>query len=155
MVPPERRGWERETFQGRDAGLSTQGGSEPGAPLPRSLPYFFASLKVAITLAFVGTVISETLASNDGIVYLMLQTPSQFRVPLMFAGLAVIAVMGIATYTVFAVLEARLTSWATRRQDAPMSGGGGLPTDVRGPRRKLGCLTPSHRPRRRSPRRRR
>ena len=87
--------------------------------LPRSMPYFFASLKVAITLAFVGTVISETLASNDGIGYLMLQASSQFRVPLMFAGLGVIAIMGIATYVVFAVLEARLTSWATRRQDAP------------------------------------
>jgi len=92
--------------------------------LPRSMPYFFASLKVAITLAFVGTVISETLASNDGIGYLMLQASSQFRVPLMFAGLAVIAIMGIATYVVFAVLEARLTSWATRRQDAPLVGSG-------------------------------
>ncbi|MCC6780801.1 MAG: ABC transporter permease [Hyphomicrobiales bacterium] len=92
--------------------------------LPRSLPYFFASLKVAITLAFVGTVISETLASNDGIGYLMLQASSQFRVPLMFAGLGVIAAMGIATYLVFAMLETRLTGWATRRQDAPISGGG-------------------------------
>src|SRR5436190_8972597 len=92
--------------------------------LPRSMHYFFASLKVAITLAFVGTVISETLASNDGIGYVMLQASSQFRVPLMFAGLAVIAIMGIATYVVFAVLEARLTSWATRRQDAPLVGGG-------------------------------
>ena len=44
------------------------------------MPYFFASLKVAITLAFVGAVISETFASNDGIGYLMLQAASQFRV---------------------------------------------------------------------------
>src|SRR3954451_5293117 len=92
--------------------------------LPRTLPYFFASLKVAITLAFVGTVISETLASNDGIGYLMLQASSQFRVPLMFAGVFVIAAMGIATYVVFALLEARLTGWATRRQDAPLASGG-------------------------------
>jgi NitT/TauT family transport system permease protein len=92
--------------------------------LPSSMPYFFASLKVAITLAFVGTVISETLASNDGIGYLMLQASSQFRVPLMFAGLGVIAIMGIATYVVFAMLESRLTGWATRRQDVPLSGGG-------------------------------
>jgi ABC-type proline/glycine betaine transport system permease subunit len=28
--------------------------------LPRTMPYFFASLKVAVTLAFVGAVISET-----------------------------------------------------------------------------------------------
>jgi NitT/TauT family transport system permease protein len=41
----------------------------------------------------------------------------------MFAGLAVIAIMGIATYVVFALLEARVTGWATRR-DAPLTGGG-------------------------------
>jgi NitT/TauT family transport system permease protein len=92
--------------------------------LPRSLPYFFASLKVAITLAFVGAVISETLASDDGIGYMMLQASSQFRVPLMFAGLFVIAAMGIATYIVFAILEGRMTGWATRGQQAPMTGGG-------------------------------
>jgi NitT/TauT family transport system permease protein len=91
--------------------------------LPRTLPYFFASLKVAVTLAFVGAVISETIASNDGIGYLMLQAASQFRVPLAFAGLIVIAIMGIATYAVFAFLEVRFTGWATRRQDAGFGGG--------------------------------
>jgi NitT/TauT family transport system permease protein len=91
--------------------------------LPRTMPYFFASLKVSITLAFVGAVISETIASNDGIGYLMLQAASQFRVPLMFAGVFVIAAMGIATYAVFALLERRVTGWATRRQDTPFGGG--------------------------------
>jgi NitT/TauT family transport system permease protein len=88
------------------------------------MPYFFASLKVAITLAFVGAVISETLASDDGIGYMMLQASSQFRVPLMFAGLFVIAFMGIATYIVFALLEGRMTGWATRGQQGSMGGGG-------------------------------
>ena len=34
--------------------------------LPRSMPYFFASLKVAITFAFVGTIVAETVAANKG-----------------------------------------------------------------------------------------
>ena len=42
--------------------------------LPRTMPFFFASLKVSVTLAFVGAVISETIASNDGIGYLMMQS---------------------------------------------------------------------------------
>ncbi len=91
--------------------------------LPRSLPYFFASLKVAVTLAFVGAVISETLASNDGIGYLMLQAASQFRTSLMFAGLLVIAAMGIGTYLICAFIEVRMTGWATRKQ-AQVTGGG-------------------------------
>ena len=32
--------------------------------LPRSMPYFYGSLKVAITLAFVGTVLAEMTAGN-------------------------------------------------------------------------------------------
>lgn len=92
--------------------------------IPRSLPYFFASLKVSITLAFVGAVISETLASNDGIGYLMVQAASQFRTPLMFAGVAVIAAMGIATYMIFVMIEQRLTGWAMRKHNTPMAAGG-------------------------------
>jgi len=83
--------------------------------LPRTLPYFFASMKVAVTLAFVGSVISETVASNRGVGYLMIAASSRFDVPLVFAGLLVIAALGIVLYAAFAVLEARLTSWAYRR----------------------------------------
>jgi len=82
--------------------------------LPRSLPYFFASLKIAITLAFVGAVISETVASNVGIGYLMLSASSTFRVPLVFAALLVIAAMGILMYAVAALFEQRYTGWASR-----------------------------------------
>jgi len=90
--------------------------------LPRSLPYFFASLKIAITLAFVGSVISETIASNEGIGTLMVQASSSFRIPLVFAGLIVIAVMGIVMYAVFAAVERRMTGWATRKMDYATGG---------------------------------
>ncbi|MFL6798114.1 MAG: ABC transporter permease [Xanthobacteraceae bacterium] len=93
--------------------------------LPRAMPYFFASLKVAIALAFVGTVISETLASNVGIGYLMVTASSTFRVPLVFAGLIVIAVMGVTMYAAAAVLERRWTGWATRGHDPGAFSGGG------------------------------
>ncbi len=46
----------------------------------------------------------------------MLQASSQFRIPLMFAGVVVIAVMGVVTYAFFAAIERRMTGWATRGQ---------------------------------------
>ena len=82
--------------------------------LPRSLPYFFASLKVSITLAFIGTIVSETVAANEGIGYLMMSAGSSMKMPLVFAGLAVIGVMAMAMYELFAVLERRMTRWAHR-----------------------------------------
>jgi NitT/TauT family transport system permease protein len=87
--------------------------------IPRALPYFFGSLKVAITLAFVGSVISETIASNYGIGNLMLQAQAQFQVPLVFAGLVALAVEGIVMYWAMAFLEARMTRWARRSGFAP------------------------------------
>jgi NitT/TauT family transport system permease protein len=82
--------------------------------LPRTMPYFFASLKVAATLAFVGTVISETVASNRGIGNLMMIASSSFDVPLVFAGLFILAVLGVALYVIFSLIEGRVTGWAVR-----------------------------------------
>lgn len=92
--------------------------------LPRSMPYFFASLKIAITLALVGSVISETIAANAGIGYLMLNASSRFDVPLVFAGLVVVATLGVGIYAAFAAVEARVTGWATRAQAIRFAGGG-------------------------------
>ena len=85
--------------------------------LPRSMPYFFASLKVAITFAFVGSIVAETVAANKGIGNLMLVASSRFEVPLAFAGLLVTSVMGIGMYLVAEFIERRTTGWATRGAD--------------------------------------
>jgi NitT/TauT family transport system permease protein len=88
--------------------------------LPRSMPYFFASLKVAITVAFVGSIVAETVGSNKGIGNLMLVASSRFEVPLAFAGLLVTGVMGILMYVVASFIERRMTGWATRGADSGM-----------------------------------
>jgi NitT/TauT family transport system permease protein len=81
------------------------------------MPYFFASLKIAMTVAFVGSIVAETVAANKGIGYLMLVASSRFEVPLAFAGLIVTGIMGVAMYAVSAGIERRMTGWATRSVD--------------------------------------
>jgi NitT/TauT family transport system permease protein len=88
--------------------------------LPRAMPYFFASLKVAITLAFVGSVISETVASNRGIGNMMMIASAAFDVPLVFAGLFILAVLGVLLYAIFSLVEARVTGWAHRKTEFAM-----------------------------------
>ena len=82
--------------------------------LPRSLPYFYASLKVSITLAFVGTVLAEMTAGDSGIGYLMQTAGSQQRLPLAFAGLVLIGAMAMAMYELFSWIERHTTAWAHR-----------------------------------------
>jgi len=85
--------------------------------LPRAMPFFFASLKVAVTQAFVGTVIAETVASNRGIGNLMMIASSSFDVPLVFAGLLILAVLGVGLYVIFSLIEVRVTGWARRNDE--------------------------------------
>ena len=82
--------------------------------IPRTQPYLFGSLKIAITLAFVGAVMSETIGANSGLGHLMVQAGSNFQMPLVFACLIGLAVEGIAMYAAFAYVEAYFTRWAFR-----------------------------------------
>jgi NitT/TauT family transport system permease protein len=84
--------------------------------IPRAMPYLFASLKVAITLSFIGSVISETVGGNRGIGFLMLSAGARNDAPTTFAGLFAIAVMGVAMYAICALVEKRMTRWAFRGQ---------------------------------------
>jgi NitT/TauT family transport system permease protein len=82
--------------------------------LPRSMPYFYGSLKVAITLAFVGTTVSEMTAANEGIGYLLISAGSSMQMGLAFSGLVVVGIMAMAMYELFSVIEKRTTAWAHR-----------------------------------------
>jgi NitT/TauT family transport system permease protein len=93
--------------------------------IPRSLPYFFASLIIAITLAFVGSVIAEIVAGNNGIGNVMLVAGSNFDVPLVFAALLVVGIMGVGMYAIFDVVEKRMTGWSARSEISMQQIGGG------------------------------
>lgn len=82
--------------------------------IPRSLPYFFGALKVSITLAYVGSVIGEQNASNFGIGNLITRASADFNVPLIFAALLVLALLGVLLVAIVDVLEDRTTGWAKR-----------------------------------------
>ena len=82
--------------------------------IPRSLPYFFGALKVSITLAYVGCVIGEQNASNQGIGNLITRASADFNVPLLFAALIVLAVLGVMLVVIVDAIESRTTGWSKR-----------------------------------------
>jgi NitT/TauT family transport system permease protein len=92
--------------------------------LPRSMPFYFASLKVAITSSFLGSILAETVAGEMGIGHLMIVASSRFEVPLMFAGLIVIAMLSVTMYALATLIERRTIAWATRSQTG-LAGGQG------------------------------
>ena len=63
--------------------------------IPQAMPYFFGSLKIATTLAFIGSILAEYVAANRGLGYMMNRAASDFDVELVFTGLLTLAAMGI------------------------------------------------------------
>jgi NitT/TauT family transport system permease protein len=84
--------------------------------LPRAMPYLFASLKVAITLAFVGSVLAETIGGNAGLGFLMVTASARFDVALVFAGLVAVAVMAVGLFAICVLIEQRTIRWAFRAE---------------------------------------
>ena len=83
--------------------------------LPKTLPEFFGALKVAVTLAFIGTNLMENVSPHGrglGALFDSGKTNSDY--PLMFAVLIALAFLGIVLYYVVVVLERIFAGWAER-----------------------------------------
>jgi NitT/TauT family transport system permease protein len=77
--------------------------------IPGALPSIFGGLRVGVTLAVVGAIVGEWAGADRGLgVLVNLARGSLFDIPLMFATLATIALIGIALYSIVVVSERRL-----------------------------------------------
>ncbi|MYH59966.1 MAG: ABC transporter permease [Boseongicola sp. SB0675_bin_26] len=83
--------------------------------LPKTLPEFFGALKVAVTLAFIGTNLMEIVEPHGrGLGHLFDSGKISADYPLMFAVLIALALMGILLYYVVVALERVFAGWAER-----------------------------------------
>ena len=80
--------------------------------LPNSLPYFFAGLRVASTLAVIGAVIAEFVGSDVGLGYLIVVANNQLDTPLALASIVLISALGLMLYGLLVALERLVTPWA-------------------------------------------
>jgi NitT/TauT family transport system permease protein len=84
--------------------------------VPRTLPYFFASLKVAAAGAFIGNVVGEMIAAGKGLGYVLVLATTSLNMPLAFAALSILLMMGMILFSVFDVVERRVAPWAFRNK---------------------------------------
>ncbi|MBM2577371.1 ABC transporter permease subunit [Jannaschia sp. Os4] len=83
--------------------------------LPKTLPEFFGALKVAVTLAFIGTNLMEIVSPHGrGLGALFDSGRTNADYPLMFAVLIALAGLGIVLFYVVVALERIFAGWAER-----------------------------------------
>ena len=77
--------------------------------IPAALPSILGGMRVGVTLAVVGAIVSEWAGANRGLgVLVNLARQSLFDIPLMFATLVTIALVGIGLYVAVVLVERRL-----------------------------------------------
>jgi NitT/TauT family transport system permease protein len=78
---------------------------------PTSPPYIFAGMKVSVTLAIIGIVVAEFIASQQGLGYLILFASSRQQTDLALACIAVLCVVGLVLYGLVVVAEKIVSSF--------------------------------------------
>lgn len=77
--------------------------------IPAALPFILGGMRVGVTLAVVGAIVGEWAGADKGLgVLINLARGSLFDIPLMFATLLTIALVGIVLYVVVLLVERRL-----------------------------------------------
>jgi NitT/TauT family transport system permease protein len=72
---------------------------------PTSAPYMFSGMKVSVTLAIIGVVVGEFIASEQGLGYLILFASSREQTDLALACIAVLCVVGLLLYGLVVLAE--------------------------------------------------
>ena len=86
--------------------------------LPQALPSIFAGLKVSVTLAVVGAVVGEFVGSNSGIGYVLQIANGNFDLPLMFAALTILSLVGVVLFALVDLVERFMIPWhASQRNE--------------------------------------
>src|SRR3989337_2659435 len=79
--------------------------------LPKALPFIFAGLKTAFTFALIGAIVAEFVGTYHGL-GLMIQTFSfALQMPLVFAVIFIISVLGIVLYAGLEWLDKKIVFW--------------------------------------------
>jgi len=85
--------------------------------LPYAIPYIFAGLRIATTLAVLGAIVAEWLAASNGLGYLVLSGSFNFNTARSFAAIISLAVIGTIFFNFMSWIEARV-SWRTDLDDS-------------------------------------
>jgi NitT/TauT family transport system permease protein len=79
--------------------------------LPNALPYLFAGIKVALSLALVGAIAGEFVASQAGLGYVILSAQGLFQTSRLFAAIVLLGVLGTILFFVVELVERLSCPW--------------------------------------------
>jgi len=83
---------------------------------PAALPYIFVGLKVAITLAVIGSVVGEFVGASKGLGYVIVASGQNANTSLAFAAIVLLSLLSIVLFYALVLAERILVPWAAHEQ---------------------------------------
>jgi putative hydroxymethylpyrimidine transport system permease protein len=83
--------------------------------IPSALPAFAAGVRMAAAVAPIGAVVGEWVGSSAGLGFYMLHANARMQIDIMFAALALVALLSLLLYAVVDRLLSRLIFWETSK----------------------------------------
>jgi sulfonate transport system permease protein len=80
--------------------------------LPASAPAIFVGLRLSATTALLLLIAAEMIGANKGIGFQVMNAQYNFQIPLMFAAIVLLALLGLAANAILILLQRRLCRWA-------------------------------------------
>ncbi len=84
--------------------------------LPAASPSIFTGIRLAGAYSITALVAAEMIGSHAGLGFLTLNSQEIFQIPSMYAGIVLLALLGLALNYLLALLEKRLTRWRSGLQ---------------------------------------
>ena len=79
--------------------------------LPGASPQIAAGMRTSLSLALIMMVISEMVASTNGIGFFVLQAQRSFAIPEMWSGILLLGILGYVLNLIFILVERRVLAW--------------------------------------------
>lgn len=90
--------------------------------LPNSLPTFFGGLKVGVTLAVIGAIVGEFVGAGSGLGHLTIIAMASLNLPLTFAAILMMGVIGVVMYGAVELLERLAVPWKKKNDQTRIQG---------------------------------
>ena len=79
--------------------------------VPNTLPYFFAALRLNVSLALIGAVVGELVGARDGVGHMMTEAAIVLRTPDVFSGVVILTTLGVILTELVSLVQHRVLYW--------------------------------------------
>jgi NitT/TauT family transport system permease protein len=79
--------------------------------VPNTMPYFFAALRLNVSLSLIGAIVGELVGARDGVGHMMTAAAVTLRTTEVFSGVVILTALGVVLTEIVTLAQRRVLFW--------------------------------------------